>query len=73
MESRDWKNIRTPAFRYLLYDDDRELLWDLEKDPSESRNVAGDPKYQKILADHRKLMLSRLLKAERPLARTWPY
>jgi N-sulfoglucosamine sulfohydrolase len=32
----------------------REELYDLEKDPHEVRNVAGDPKYTQVLADLRR-------------------
>jgi N-sulfoglucosamine sulfohydrolase len=36
----------------------REELYDLEKDPNELHNVAGDPKYAEVLADLRKRLKS---------------
>ena len=73
MEHHGWKNLRTEGHRYLIHADGNENLWDLQNDHHEYHDVATQPDYQAILAKHRKLMLGRLLKLERPLARTWPY
>lgn len=73
MEFNGWKNIRTESHRYLLYEDGREQLWDLEEDPCESRDVAADPARHEVLAKHRLLMLRRMLEMERPLPRSWQY
>lgn len=73
MEFAGWKNIRTHGFRYLVHSDGREVLWDMQKDPGECCDVAAAPAYRDILAEHRHLMLRRLLEIERPLARVWPY
>lgn len=35
---------------YTSYGDDGEMLYDLQKDPHENQNVAGEPAYQKDLA-----------------------
>ncbi len=73
MEHHGWKNLRTEGYRYLIHADGSENLWDLQNDPHEYHDVAAQPDYQAILAEHRKLMLGRLLRLERPLARIWPY
>ncbi len=73
MEANGWKTLRSAGFRYLLHADGRESLWDLEQDPREYHDVAGDDRYQDALADHRRLLLQRLLTMERPLPRTWIY
>ena len=44
--------------KYMLYDagSNREQLIDLQADPHETRNAAGDPAKRQILADHRRLL-----------------
>lgn len=73
IEHLGWKNLRTEGYRYLVHADGSENLWDLQNDPHEYHDVAAQPDYQAVLAEHRKFMLGRLLRLERPLARTWPY
>ena len=73
MEAAGWKTLRTAAHRYLVHTDGRESLWDLEQDPREYRDVAGDDCYSAVLAEHRHALLQRLLAMERPLPRTWVY
>ena len=73
MEANGWKTLRTAGHRYLVHADGRESLWDLEQDPREYRDVAGDEQYSAVLAEHRHVLLQRLLAMERPLPRTWIY
>ena len=73
MEATGWKNLRTRRYRYLIHDDGREMLWDIENDPGEYRDVVGEDDYADILTQHRHLLLQRLLMMERPLPRIWPY
>jgi arylsulfatase A-like enzyme len=73
MEATGWKHLRTTRYRYVMHDDGRECLWDLDRDPLEYHDVAGDEAFAGILAEHRHLLLQRLLRAERPQARIWPY
>jgi arylsulfatase A-like enzyme len=73
MEHHGWKTLRTKQHRYLVHVDGREELWDIDYDPQEYQNVAKDSRYKDVLAEHRRLLLERLLSAERPLERTWLY
>lgn len=73
MEATGWKNLRTARYRYLLHADGREQLWDIEADPGEYHDISGEPAAASVLAEHRHLLLRRLLQQERPLARTWTY
>ena len=49
--------LRTDQFKYCVYDrgDDRESLVDMQNDPGEMRNVAGDPPFKHALDRHRRL------------------
>lgn len=55
--------IRTPEFKYWWYNG--ETLFDLRKDPSESRNIASAR--EDILARMRELMIQVLIETEDPL------
>ena len=66
-EFHGWKTLRTRHHRYLIHDDGQELLWD---DKNQPLNPAKNPA---VVNHHRHLLLQRLLEAERPLPRTWPY
>ena len=66
-EFHGWKSLRTRHHRYLIHDDGQELLWD---DKNQPLNPAKNPA---VVNHHRHLLLQRLLEAERPLPRTWPY
>jgi arylsulfatase A-like enzyme len=71
LEHAGWKNLRTARHRYLIHADGSERLWDLERDPRECHDVAGEPDYAAILAEHRRLLLARLIEQERPLPGRW--
>ena len=73
MEHHGWKTLRTKQYRYLVHNDGGEELWDIENDPQEYHDVSANLKYKDVLAEHRHLLLERLLSAERPLERTWLY
>ncbi len=73
MEHAGWKALRTAHHRYLIQADGRESLWDLMADPQEYHDVAADASYQSVLSAHRRLLLQKLLAAERSLPRTWAY
>ncbi|OLV18490.1 sulfatase family protein [Deinococcus marmoris] len=71
MEYAGWKNLRTPAARYLIHENGTEALWDLQNDPHEYFDVAAEQ--PELVAQHRKLLLEKLLEIERPLPRIWAY
>jgi arylsulfatase A-like enzyme len=50
--------VRTERYKYCVYShgDRRESLVDLQADPGETKNVAGDQQYRKILLEHRALL-----------------
>jgi choline-sulfatase len=45
--------IRSERHRYIRYADGTEEFYDLQLDPNEWRNLAGDPKHEKLIAEHR--------------------
>jgi len=58
VESKHSRAIRTGRFKYTVYDvgEHREALGDLEKDPGEMKNLAGDPAFINVLEKHRKIL-----------------
>lgn len=49
--------VRTQRFKYIVYRDDPvELLFDMERDPDETRNLAGDPARSVDLLEHRRML-----------------
>ena len=47
-------SVRSENWRYILYRDGAEELYDHRDDPGEHLNLAGDPEYAQIIAEHRK-------------------
>jgi len=49
-----WEGIRTDRYKYARYfDHDHEFLYDLQNDPDELNNLAGDKKHQATLEEFR--------------------
>ncbi|MEM9017734.1 MAG: sulfatase [Verrucomicrobiota bacterium] len=46
--------IRSENWRYIVYADGSEEFYDMVKDPNEWTNLADDPKYAEVIAEHRK-------------------
>ncbi|MDF1657273.1 MAG: sulfatase [Verrucomicrobiales bacterium] len=46
--------IRSENWRYIVYADGSEELYDMVSDPNEWTNLAGDPEYAEIIAEHKK-------------------
>ena len=49
--NHDNHTVRTERWRYIRYADKSEELYDLQADPNEWTNVAGDPKHAAVKAD----------------------
>ena len=52
--------VATAQYIYTLYENGEEMLYGLEKDPDENKNVAGDPLYSDIKKDMRKKLDKRI-------------
>jgi len=54
--------IRSKRYKYCLYDegDFRESLFDMEKDPGETKNLARHPEHHEALLRHRQWMSKHL-------------
>jgi choline-sulfatase len=50
--------VRSDRFKYWIYDQgtQRESLFDLENDPGEMEDLARNPKYKKVLLQHRQYL-----------------
>ncbi|MFZ5831228.1 MAG: sulfatase [Planctomycetota bacterium] len=51
--NHDNHGVRTERWRYICYADGSEELYDMEADPNEWKNLAGDAKYADVLAELR--------------------
>jgi len=51
--------IRTKDFKYYIFDHGKqpEMLIDMKNDPGEMENLAGNPDYEKVLAEHREMFV----------------
>lgn len=72
-EHTGWKVLRTETHRYIVHDDGREFLYDLQQPLGEYHDVAGEVGYADDLSRHRHLLLQRLIGMERPKQRAWTY
>jgi arylsulfatase A-like enzyme len=46
-DGQEWRAFRTRRYKYAVYrSDQQEFLFDLENDPYERNNLAGDPEYR---------------------------
>jgi len=52
--NHDNHGVRSENWRYIVYADGSEELYDMRKDPNEWHNLAGKPGYEKVIAEHRK-------------------
>ncbi len=46
--------VRSERYRYISYADGTEELYDMQADPNEWTNLAGDPRCAPIIAEHRR-------------------
>ncbi len=54
--NHDNHGIRSERWRYIVYADGSEELYDMEQDPNEWNNLAGESEYRQVIAEHRKWM-----------------
>ncbi|MHB8903219.1 MAG: sulfatase, partial [Thermoguttaceae bacterium] len=54
--NHDNHGVRTENWRFIQYADGSEELYDMQKDPNEWTNLAGDPAYRATLEEHRRLL-----------------
>ncbi|MEL7119254.1 MAG: sulfatase [Bacteroidota bacterium] len=47
-------SVRSNKWRYIQYRDGGEELYNHQTDPGEHRNLAGDPQYADVIAEHKK-------------------
>jgi choline-sulfatase len=56
--------LRTDRYKYIRYlEGNGEELFDLQNDPGERHSLIKDPKFQEVLAEHRKLLLEHIKKS----------
>jgi choline-sulfatase len=57
-ENHYTRMIRSQRYKYCAFDDpdSKESLVDMENDPGEMRNLVDNPEFQKVLAEHRRLL-----------------
>ncbi len=48
--------VRSEKWRYIVYADGTEELYNMETDPHEFENLATDPQYASVMADHRRYL-----------------
>lgn len=51
--NRNNTTIRTEDYRYIRYADGSEEFYDLKHDPSEWKNLSGDPQFVRLIEAHR--------------------
>lgn len=64
--------IRSTRYKYCLYDtlNNREELYDLQNDPGETKNIAGEKSVRNILVKHRSYLKEFAIKYKDPYAIT---
>jgi len=57
VSSNTGRMVRTKRYKYIKYiDDPVEQLFDMEKDPDEMKNLAGNSEYAAVIKEHRQML-----------------
>ena len=67
MEGQRNKILRSKKATYAIYDNGEEILFDLESDPHQLRNIAQRPEGAKLLSEMRKALLLKTIEIRDPL------
>ncbi len=57
--NHDNHGVRSENWRYIRYADGEEELYDMRRDPSEWKNLAGDPRHRSVIEQHRRWLPRR--------------
>jgi choline-sulfatase len=62
IECSNSRSLRTRRYKYSIFEGSgqNEMLIDMEKDPGETTNLAVNPKFALVLADHRRRLRQRI-------------
>jgi len=69
---RGWM-VRDDRFKYWRFNGMPDVLFDLERDPGELRNVAGDPRYADAVRDLRERLMDWRMSNEDVSRVAWTY
>jgi arylsulfatase A-like enzyme len=72
-EGQGWRSLRTERFRYVVKDTGEESLFEVGAPLGSYRDLMPEASAASALADHRRELITRMLAAEQPKARVWPY
>ncbi len=56
-----WKSVRTPTYYFAVSNEGTEELYDLDKDPHQLHNIAGDPDAQDMLMEGYRCLTRRIM------------
>jgi len=68
-----WRGIRTADFKYARYPDRAWILYDLENDPFELNNLAGNPEYSQLEKELDNLLVEQMKKHGDKWDNNWTY
>jgi arylsulfatase A-like enzyme len=69
-DGHDSRMVRTARYKYIAFaaGKNREQLFDMDSDPGETKNLAGETKLQPVLDEHRQLLSQWLKETQDPFA-----
>ena len=72
-DGRSFKTLRSKDYRYLVDAQGHEEFYDLRTDPFQYHDRIRDPAYQDRIADHRRMLLQRIICTEYAVPRDYVY